>query len=205
MFRDGYVSQCRLVPAPDERCPPCGARASSARLGEIADVRRRVALEVAHGRGETGPVRSAAKRTSGGTLVEPYRLNEQIGFTLRQVAQRHAAIFAAGVDNEITATQWAALVKLHESGPLSQNLLGRLTVMDAATIKGVIDRLSRRALTLTRSDPSDGRRRLVDLTPAGREMVLRLLPLALEITEETLRPLDADERAQLALLLGKLC
>ncbi len=133
-----------------------------------------------------------------------YVLDEQIGFILRQVAQRHSAIFAAGVDAEVTATQFAALAKLYEAGPLSQNLLGRLTVMDAATIKGVIDRLSQRALTETRPDPEDGRRRLVILTEAGRDLVRRLVPRAARITQETLAPLDPEERTTLTALLLRL-
>ena len=131
-------------------------------------------------------------------------LDEQIGFVLRQVSQRHALIFATGVEGEVTATQWAALSKLQEAGPLSQNLLGRLTVMDAATIKGVIDRLSQRGLTETRPDPEDGRRVLVALTPDGRALVERLIPKALAITENTLAPLDPDERTALASLLSRL-
>ncbi|WP_158810371.1 MarR family winged helix-turn-helix transcriptional regulator [Beijerinckia sp. L45] len=133
-----------------------------------------------------------------------YRLDEQVGFVLRQVAQRHASIFAAGVDGEITATQWAALAKLAEMGPLSQNLLGRLTVMDAATIKGVIDRMVLRGLTETRPDPSDARRHLVSLTAAGEDLVARLIPAAQRITDETLAPLTGAERKLLAALLLKL-
>ncbi len=134
-----------------------------------------------------------------------YRLDDQIGFILRQVVQRHAVIFAAGVEGEVTATQWAALVKLDERGPLSQNLLGRMIAMDAATVKGVIDRLSARGLTDTRPDPADRRRHLVALTGSGEATVRRLLPRAVRITEDTLAPLDAAERAALAVLLAKLC
>ena len=133
-----------------------------------------------------------------------YRLDDQVGFILRQVAQRHTAIFAKGVDSDITPTQWAALAKLDETGPLSQNLLGRLTVMDAATIKGVIDRLVSRGVVETRPDPDDGRRRLVDLNQAGRLLVQRLAPAALQITEDTLAPLDAEERETLTALLLRL-
>ena len=136
---------------------------------------------------------------------KPYVLDEQIGFILRQVVQRHAAIFADGMDNAITATQWAALTKLWESGPLSQNQLGRRVVMDAATIKGVVDRLSARGLTRTSPDPGDRRRYVVDLTPAGRDLVARLESRAFAITAETLAPLDDSERDRLLELLRKLC
>src|SRR3979409_966145 len=76
-----------------------------------------------------------------------YVLEEQIGFILRQVWQRHATIFAREIGINLTPTQWAALAKLTETGPCSQNQLGRLTAMDVATIKGVSERLTARGPT----------------------------------------------------------
>ncbi|KGM34888.1 MarR family winged helix-turn-helix transcriptional regulator [Inquilinus limosus] len=134
-----------------------------------------------------------------------YILDEQIGFILRQVSQRHAAIFSAGIgEQDLTATQWAVLAKLLERGPCSQNRLGRRTAMDAATIKGVVDRLGRRGLIETRPDPEDGRRLEVALSPAGQALAERIVPLAHRITEETLAPLTEAERAALVELLRKL-
>ncbi len=133
-----------------------------------------------------------------------YVLEEQIGFILRQVWQRHATIFAREIGINLTPTQWAALTKLSESGPCSQNQLGRLTAMDVATIKGVIDRLSARGLTETSADPEDGRRLLVNLTRAGQQLAEKAEPNALAITKETLAPLKADEREMLVGLLSKL-
>jgi DNA-binding MarR family transcriptional regulator len=135
----------------------------------------------------------------------PYILDDQIGFILRQVSQRHAAIFAAGIgEQDVTATQWAVLAKLLERGPCSQNRLGRRTAMDAATIKGVVDRLGKRGLIETRPDPEDGRRLEVALSPAGQALAERMVPNALRITEETLAPLDEAERATLIALLRRL-
>jgi DNA-binding MarR family transcriptional regulator len=133
-----------------------------------------------------------------------YVLEEQIGFILRQVWQRHATIFAREIGINLTPTQWAALAKLTETGPCSQNQLGRLTAMDVATIKGVIDRLTARGLTETSADPEDGRRLLVSLTRAGQQMAEKAAPNALAITRETLAPLDARERETLVALLSKL-
>ncbi|WP_395677956.1 MarR family winged helix-turn-helix transcriptional regulator [Inquilinus sp.] len=134
-----------------------------------------------------------------------YILDDQIGFILRQVSQRHAAIFAAGIgEQDLTATQWAVLAKLVERGPCSQNRLGRRTAMDAATIKGVVDRLGKRGLIDTRPDPEDGRRLEVALSPAGQALAERILPLAHRITAETLAPLTEAEQATLVELLRKL-
>lgn len=133
-----------------------------------------------------------------------YGLDEQVGFILRQVSQRHTTIFASEIGVNLTATQWAAMSKLAETGPSSQNLLGRMTAMDVATIKGVIDRLTARGLTETGPDPQDGRRLLVKLTRAGQALVDKSIPNALRVTEATLAPLTAKEREVFVALLAKL-
>jgi DNA-binding MarR family transcriptional regulator len=137
--------------------------------------------------------------------VHPYLLEQQVGFLLRQANQRHFAIFAEGICEQLTPTQFAAMAKLHQYGPLSQNRLGRLTAMDAATIKGVIDRLTQRKFTVVRADTKDGRLLIVDLSKKGREVVKLAIPLALRISAETLSPLKNGERAALLKLLRRLC
>jgi MarR family transcriptional regulator, lower aerobic nicotinate degradation pathway regulator len=133
-----------------------------------------------------------------------YVLDEQIGFILRQVSQRHAVIFARDIGADVTPTQWAALAKLAETGPCSQNQLGRLTAMDVATIKGVIDRLTARGLTETAADPEDGRRLRVSLTQAGQQLAEKVAANAFAISKETLAPLDSRERELFVALLEKL-
>src|SRR6201991_2862913 len=148
--------------------------------------------------------RGATLKKSAKPSKPAYILDEQIGFILRQVWQRHTTIFAREIGINLTPTQWAALAKLAETGPCSQNQLGRLTAMDVATIKGVIDRLTARGLTETSPDPEDGRRLLVSLTRAGQQVAEKSAPNALAITRETLAPLDAKERETLMALLSKL-
>jgi MarR family transcriptional regulator, lower aerobic nicotinate degradation pathway regulator len=146
----------------------------------------------------------ALPAASGPAEAKPYLLDEQVGFLLRQASQRHTAIFAARMIEDLTPTQWAALVRLAERGPSSQNLLGRVTAMDAATIKGVIDRLVGRGLAETHADAKDSRRLTVALTEPGREFVARAAAAAHAITQATLAPLNASERRTIVRLLGKL-
>lgn len=133
-----------------------------------------------------------------------YVLEDNVGFLLRQAGQRHLAIFAAQMTGRLTATQFAAIAKLHETGPCSQNRLGRLTAMDAATIKGVVDRLVARGLLRAMPDPADARLRLISLTAEGSRLIDQALPVATDITERTLAPLDPAERTTLLSLLRKL-
>ncbi|MGV6872192.1 MarR family winged helix-turn-helix transcriptional regulator [Pseudochelatococcus sp. B33] len=135
----------------------------------------------------------------------PYILDDQVGFILRQVAQRHGAIFASRMTDDLTTTQWAVVAKLAEIGPCSQNLLGRLTAMDAATVKGVVDRLVRRGLARTQPSPEDGRRLLILLTEQGEEVYARATGKAFEISEETLAPLSPIERDLFIAMLRRMC
>lgn len=134
---------------------------------------------------------------------ESYRLQDQVGFILRKAHQRHVAIFAARI-GDLTPPQFAALARLREAGETSQNQLGALVAMDAATIKGVIDRLKARGLVTLTRHAGDRRRLMVGLTAEGREVVDRLLPLAKAITAETLAPLSAREAETLTKLLAKI-
>jgi DNA-binding MarR family transcriptional regulator len=133
-----------------------------------------------------------------------YVLDEQVGFLLRQVNQRHTTIFAEWIGEDLTPRQWAVLSKLREVGATSQNLLGRLVTMDAATVKGVVDRLRRRGLLDSVPDPTDGRRVFIDLTRGGEVLVDRTIEAATRVTEKTLAPLNDDERATLMRLLERL-
>ncbi len=141
--------------------------------------------------------------------VEPvesgtYVLDEQLGFLMRIAMQRHTSIFTSRMIEGLTQTQFAALAKLYEVGPCSQNHLGRLIYLDAATIKGVVDRLGLRGFITALSDQKDRRRREVALTERGREVTQAARLVAAEITKETLAPLTADERRVAARLMKKL-
>lgn len=134
-----------------------------------------------------------------------YRLEEQAGHLLRRAHQRHTALFARHIGAAaLTPTQWAALFKLHELGNASQNQLGRLTAMDAATLQGLVRRLIQRGLVAQRQDAADRRRNVLRLTRAGAAMVAACLPHARRITQLTLAPLSAEERKTLVRLLRRL-
>ncbi len=132
-----------------------------------------------------------------------YRLDEQIGYILRRVTQRHLAIFAAAIP-EVTTTQFAVLARLAEIGPVSQNHLGRATAMDAATIKGVVDRLAKLGLVATTADPADRRRLTVSLSNAGTALFANRISTALAVSADTVAPLTQEEAGALKSLLLRL-
>jgi MarR family transcriptional regulator, lower aerobic nicotinate degradation pathway regulator len=139
------------------------------------------------------------------SATDAYVLDRQVGHLLRRASQRHTALFArrfAAFD--LTPLQFAVLMKLREAGPLSQNLLGRLTAMDPNTVQGVILRLLRRRLVTRSGSPEDKRRKLLALTAAGRSLAEKLVVEGEAISEETLAPLSSAQRRQFLALLAKV-
>ena len=133
-----------------------------------------------------------------------YVLDDQVGYLLRLASQRHAALFQAAMEDGLTPTQFATLIRVAEQGEVSQNALGRLAAMDVATIKGVVDRLRGKGLVTSRPDAQDRRRSVITLTETGREMIGQLERLGADITEATLEPLTGPERRTLIALLRKI-
>lgn len=148
--------------------------------------------------------RLAATKPSATAKPFSYVLDEQVGFLMRVAMQRHTAIFMSQMAAKLTQTQFAALAKLLEVGACSQNQLGRLIYLDAATIKGVVDRLKMRKLITTQADPGDRRRRAITLTDRGRALTMRAIEIASGITAQTLVPLTAGEQRTIVRLLKKL-
>src|SRR6476660_9179168 len=86
-----------------------------------------------------------------------YVLDDQVGFLMRIAMQRHTSIFTSRMIEGLTQTQFAALAKLYEVGPCSQNHLVRLIYLDPATIQGVVDRLHLRGFVTALKYPKDCR------------------------------------------------
>ena len=122
---------------------------------------------------------------------------------MRHAVQRHLSIFAA-LSPDMTPTQFAALAKLCELGQASQNELGRLSSMDVATIKGVVDRLRARKLVKASVMQNDKRRLVLSPTKKGQVLFEQYAPKAVKATQLTLAPLDKEEQGKLFQLLERL-
>lgn len=134
-----------------------------------------------------------------------YSLDESVGHLLRRAHQRHAALFLAlGGPGSLTPTQFATLVKLAQSGRITQNRLGRLVALDSATIKGVVQRLRDRGLIAATTDPMDRRTAVLTLTEDGKATLAEARAQGLRARDALLGPLDPGERLALVALLRRL-
>lgn len=132
-----------------------------------------------------------------------YRLDNQVGYLLRLATQRHAHILHSQLPYDLTPTQFAALMRLAELGTCSQNELGRRIAVDAATIKGVVDRLRKKEFIVTHPHPDDKRRLMLSLADGLEGLIADLHRVGFEITAATLLPLAPSERNEFVRLLTK--
>ena len=76
--------------------------------------------------------------------------------------------------------------------------------MEPANIRDVVLRLKTRGLVRQEKDRDDGRLLLLSLTPEGKVLARKLIPLSVESVADTLQPLTPRESDTLRKLLKKL-
>lgn len=136
---------------------------------------------------------------------EGYVFSEQVGHLLRRVYQRHTALFQQYIpDSQLTAAQFVVLCSLHDQGSSSLAEVVKATVIDQATIRGVVDRLKQRGLISVDHDRVDRRKVVIELTDEGRDLVRTMQPFARRITQGTYGRLNPAERLALDFLLRKM-
>lgn len=120
---------------------------------------------------------------------------------VRRVHQRHARLWAEVVGDEPTAPQYAVLHVVGEDPGIDLTDLGARAALDRTTVGRVVDRLVRDGLVQRRARPGDRRRMAVTLTPAGRQRLVAVTPLATEASRRLLAGLDDDRADSLMALL----
>lgn len=134
-----------------------------------------------------------------------YQFSDQIGHLLRRVYQRHTALFQQFIpDSQLTAAQFVVLCSVRDNSGSSLADIVKATVIDQATIRGVVDRLKQRELVQVDHDRVDRRKVVINLTEAGQALVHDMEPFAQQITESTYGRLNPAERLALDFLLRKM-
>jgi DNA-binding MarR family transcriptional regulator len=82
--------------------------------------------------------------------------------------------------------------------------LGQAVGIDKSTLVVTLDELERRRLVHRRPAPADRRRRVIEITRAGRSALRDVGLLVREVEGEVLGALTADERRMLLELLGRI-
>src|SRR5262245_57856597 len=77
----------------------------------------------------------------------------------------------------ITSGQFSLLMSLNRPQPPNLRSVAALLAMDRTTLTANLKPLERRRLVRTATDPTDRRARLLRLTPAGRAVLAKAVPI----------------------------
>ena len=91
-------------------------------------------------------------------------LREGIGLLLRRLRQ-------APADGELPLPETAALTRLNRGGPATSSDLAKLEQISPQSMGATLAALEARGLAERKPDPADGRRVLLSVTAAGRQVV----------------------------------
>lgn len=135
----------------------------------------------------------------------PERVRRQPSWLLGQAARMgRRAARARLAQHELGLLDYLVLARLTESGAETQAELVRTLPVDGSDMVAVLANLERLGLVRRERDPSDARRKVVELTAAGRRRQVRFDSLLDRANAELLAPLTPAERATLVRLLSKI-
>jgi DNA-binding MarR family transcriptional regulator len=145
--------------------------------------------------------RESHERTVAGIRRLEQRLTFKFAVVQRQLDRQLARILA---EHDLSVTAYRVMAIIEAFGETSAAQLGRMGGLDKGLVSRNVADLTARGLLVTRADPTNGRRRILGLTPAGREKLAALRP-AVDARNAALHGLfDEEELSRLHAALDAL-
>lgn len=133
-------------------------------------------------------------------------LFELPGHLIRRLQQASVQAFQSRVREaglDITPVQFAALHAIHEQAGIDQASIAARIAYDRATIGGVIDRMEQKGWISRSVSKRDRRAREISITPLGREMYDKALPVIRGLQSDILCGLCQEEQREFLKLAKK--
>ncbi|HLM64025.1 MAG TPA: MarR family winged helix-turn-helix transcriptional regulator [Acidimicrobiales bacterium] len=135
----------------------------------------------------------------------PARLRAMPSWLINQAALPANRLVTEGLAGAgMRRYHFSLLAALDEMGPASQADLSRGTTIDGSDMVAAVNELVEQGLVERTQDPTDRRRNVVTITPAGRRQLRTLDRLLGKAQGELLAPLSGEERKQLVDLLTQV-
>lgn len=128
------------------------------------------------------------------------------GHLIRRLHQITSSVFYLRMQDhglEITSVQFAALSAIKARPGIDQASLAGMIAYDRATITGVIDRLEAKGFVKRSVSERDRRLREINLTEAGRNVLIETIPTVRSLQNEILMGLTEEERKTFLALAHK--
>jgi DNA-binding MarR family transcriptional regulator len=140
--------------------------------------------------------RAASAEKSPEHIAGRLKLDRGLGFLVRLLDTRMNALYEQlTAQNDITPRQFGVLLTLHQQGTLTLTELAKHIRVDRSTLGEMINRMAKRSLITKRDNGNDRRSAEVQLAPAGKAVLLKLVTGAAELQTALLAPLAAEDRA----------
>jgi DNA-binding MarR family transcriptional regulator len=130
-------------------------------------------------------------------------VQEAVYHLMRRALQEHTAAWQEHMPR-FTKSQYAILCAIADQPGIDQASAGAVAAIDKATLATVMLRLEQRGLVSRTVDQADRRRRLPELTEAGRDRLREAAHAANTVNQALLSRLEPQEGEQLRALLAKL-
>ncbi|MFB7368594.1 MULTISPECIES: MarR family winged helix-turn-helix transcriptional regulator [unclassified Streptomyces] len=134
----------------------------------------------------------------------PAALTAAPGYQVRRLYQAYLAVWAREVDPVLTGPQFAVLQTVEANPGRDQRSMAAAVSLDTSTMADVARRLENRGLLDRRTAASDGRRKLLYLTDAGRETLREANDRTRSLDKILLESFGEAERAPLVATLQAL-
>ena len=133
------------------------------------------------------------------------KADECIFFQLAKTNQKASRFWYGKIGHlKITAAQALVINFLFEEDNVTSNRLGERTILDSATLTGILDRLETIQLIERKPNPKDRRAILIQLTKKGRDLAGKVREIMVTANLEFLSALGRDEEAELRSLLARI-
>jgi DNA-binding MarR family transcriptional regulator len=127
------------------------------------------------------------------------------GHLIRRAQQIAVAIFAEYLSAaDITPVQFAILNALLDSPGIDQVSLAKRVAFDPATSGSVIGRLEAKGWVVRQADPTDRRRKLLVVTPQGKQALASIQDDVARVQAKILSPLPQADQQLFVNLLSRL-
>ena len=142
------------------------------------------------------------KRAERPKLVD---LDDKPGHLIRRAHQLQAVIFEAEAGQfRVTAPQHVIMTALFRNPGVDQATLAGLVALDKVTTGHIVARLMARGLVRRSASEVDRRAHVVQLSPAGRRLLLGMQGAVQRSQARLLSPLSAAEKRQFFTVLRRI-
>ncbi len=137
--------------------------------------------------------------------IENYNFNESLGFLVHTLStQMKQALELKLKANDLTTYQFGTLMQLYKSGSLTQKEISEFINSDEPSTARLMNRLEEKGFIKRTADKKDKRKKVISLTPKGRELLNELLPCVMEVGKGFTSKISEQENKTLYALLLKV-